>query len=201
MGYAACQAAGGEPVAEGCVGAGAGATVGKLLGLRSATKSGLGSAALVLPGGVTLAALAVTNAWGDVRRESDGAIIAGARDAQGGFLNMARLLRTTPSEAAFSKGSGGTNTTLAVVATDAALSKADCRRLAIMAQDALARAIRPVHTPFDGDIVFAAATGAQPAPSLATLGSAAADALVEAIERSVLSATKAGGLPAARDLV
>jgi L-aminopeptidase/D-esterase-like protein len=196
MGYAACQAASTEEVVEGCVGAGTGATAGKLLGLAHATKSGLGSAAVLLDG-VTVAALAVTNAFGDVWSAADGRIIAGARDPHGsGFIDAARRMRAGTAGAV----PGGFNTTLAVVATDAALDKAGCQKLAQMAQDALARTIRPVHTPFDGDIVFAAATRARPAPPMAFLGTAAADVLATAIERSVQTATAAGGLPAARDL-
>ncbi|GAB4217315.1 MAG: P1 family peptidase [Roseiflexaceae bacterium] len=195
MGYAACEAASDGPVAEGCVGAGTGAAVGKLLGIGQATKGGLGSTALRLPDGTTVAALAVTNAFGDVYRDQSATILAGARDPNGGFVRVAHQLTTSDDYLAF----GRLNTTLGVVITDALLDKAGCTRLAQMAQDALARTIRPIHTPFDGDIVFAAATGTRPAPHLAALGSAAADALAAAIERSVLTATALGGLPAARD--
>jgi L-aminopeptidase/D-esterase-like protein len=196
MGYAACQAATAGPVAEGCVGAGTGAAVGKLLGVQAATKGGVGSASIRLPDGTIVAALAVTNAFGDVRRDRDGTILAGARLPEGGFADSARLLRTMDANLLFSSG----NTTLAVVVTDAQLDKAGCRKLAEMAQDALARTVQPVHTPFDGDVVFAASTNARPPVQLVVLGSAAADTLAEAIERSVLCATALGGLPAARDL-
>ena len=195
MGRAACQAASTQSVAEGCVGAGTGATVGKVFGMASAMKSGVGSAALRLPGGVTVAALAVTNAFGDVRREN-GSIMAGARGPDGSFVDTATWLRSEQAHLAF----GGLNTTLAVVATAATLDKADCRKLAQMAQDALARTIRPIHTPFDGDTVFAAATNARPAPHMAVLGSAAADILATAILRSVSMATAANGIPAVHDL-
>lgn len=195
MGYAACAAASASAVPEGCVGAGMGATLGKAGGPNGAMKSGLGSAALTLPGGVTVAALAVTNAFGDVLDER-GTIIAGARTPQGGFLDTTRFLRSEQARVQF----GGLNTTLAVVATDATLDKAGCRKLAQMAQDALARTIRPIHTPLDGDTVFAAATNQRQAPPMAILGSAAADVLATAIIRSVTTATAAGGLPAARDL-
>jgi L-aminopeptidase/D-esterase-like protein len=197
MGYAACAAATPDSVAEGNVGAGAGASVGKLLGMGHATKSGVGSAALRLHDGTLVAALVVTNAWGDVRRDSHPDIIAGARVAPDSrtFLDMGVVLRTqslTPPPPA-------TNTTLAVIVTDALLDKAGCQRLALMAHDGMARTIRPVHTPFDGDVVFAAATGARQGSHLTALGSAAADVLAEAIERSVLLATGAGGLPGAAD--
>jgi L-aminopeptidase/D-esterase-like protein len=195
MGRAACQAASTGPVPEGSVGAGTGATVGKIFGMAAAVKSGVGSAALRLPGGVSVAALAVTNAFGDVRQE-DGTILAGARRAEGGFVDTAAFLRSEQAHVMF----GGLNTTLAVVGTDATLDKAGCRKLAQMAQDAFARTIRPIHTPFDGDTVFAVATNALPAPHMAVLGSAAADVLAAAIIRSVTMATAAGGLPAARDL-
>ena len=100
-------------------------------------------------------------------------------------------------------GTRGANTTVAVVATDAALEKGGCRRLAIMAQDGLARAIRPVHTPFDGDTVFALSTGAGPLvdpAALARLGSAAADCLARAVMRAVLAAEPLGGIPSWRQL-
>lgn len=196
MGYAACVNAHCGPVAEGCVGAGIGAAVGKILGIGQATKGGIGSASITLPGGVTVAALVVTNAFGDVRRDQGGAIIAGARMHTGGFVDTARLLRSVTADLVF----GGGNTTLAVIATDAVLDKTSCKKLAEMAQDGLARTIRPIHTPFDGDIVFATATGSKPAEQLLILGSAAADVLALAVERSVLMAESLGGLPSAAQL-
>jgi L-aminopeptidase/D-esterase-like protein len=196
MGYAACEAASAEPVSEGCVGAGIGAAVGKLLGIQQATKGGVGSAAITLPGGVTVAALAITNAFGDIRRDNGGAILAGARHPAGGFADSAKLLTSLPAHLIFSGG----NTTLVVVATDAKLDKASCTKLAEMAQDGLARTIRPIHTPFDGDVVFAVATGEHVATHLIVLGTAAADVVAEAIERSVLMAHGLGGIPAASDL-
>jgi L-aminopeptidase/D-esterase-like protein len=112
-----------------------------------------------------------------------------------------KLLRQPAYQAAASAIAAAQNTTLAVIATDARLSKAEANKLAQMAQDGLARAICPVHTPFDGDTVFALATGQRTGPALAILGAIAADVLAQAIERSVLEATSAGGLPAARDLM
>ena len=202
MGYAACVAAGSGPSAEGCVGAGMGATVGKLFGPLSAMKSGLGSWSEVLPDGTTVGALAVVNAWGDVWSEH-GPILAGARNPDGaGFLDTMAALRDPQLLPTFGgpRGRVGQNTTLAVVATDGALTKAEATKVAQMAQDALARTIRPVHTPFDGDTVFTLATGRRPAPPLIVLGSIAADVLARAIERAVLAATSMGGLLAARDL-
>lgn len=198
MGYAACAAAG-ATVAEGCVGAGAGATVGKLLGPAGALKSGVGTWSEKLADGTTIGALAVCNAWGDVYRQSDGQIIAGTRDPQSGRLADSMALLRQPAYQSALAAVAGRNTTLAVVATDARLSKAEATKLAQMAQDGLARAIRPAHTPFDGDTVFSLATGRRAGPGLAILGAIAADVLAQAIERSVLEATSMGGLPAARD--
>lgn len=201
MGYAACAAAGAS-VAEGCVGAGTGATVGKLLGVPLAMKGGVGSWSETLADGTTVGALAVVNAFGDVWRDG-GAIIAGARDpATGRPADTMAALRDPRLLPLFggSGGGAGANTTLAVVATDAALTKAEARKLAQMAHDGLARTIRPVHTPFDGDTVFTLATGRRRGPHMLILGSVAADVLAHAIERAALAAVSMGGLPAARDL-
>jgi L-aminopeptidase/D-esterase-like protein len=210
LGEAACVAAS-VAVAEGCVGAGAGASVGKVLGIGQAVKAGAGTAAEHLPNGLIVGALAVVNAVGDVVDPSTGRILAGARLPDAAVLppglrpladdagarpypgagRLLRLLRGAPPTTP--------NTTLAVVATNARLDKAGCQRLAIMAQTGLARAIQPVHSPHDGDIVFALATGEvadQPA-DLLLLGAVAADVLVQAIIRAVLTATPLGGLPAA----
>ncbi len=191
MGYEACSNASSGDVAEGCVGAGMGATVGKMPGL-TATKSGIGSYAITLPDGTTVAALAVNNAFGDIYREQTGELIAGARLPDGTFFNIAAQLRGGLAIPTFS----ASNTTLVVVATDATLSKSDCRKVAQMAQDGLARTIKPIHTPYDGDVIFAAATNARPAPNLLQLGSVAADVVSAAIERSVVYATSMGGIPA-----
>jgi L-aminopeptidase/D-esterase-like protein len=200
LGYSACQAAG-PSTAEGCVGVGAGASVGKLLGMAGAVKSGVGAWSETLADGTIVGALAVCNAVGDVYAEASSQIIAGARDPQhGGFAGSMSLLRSPAFQAAIPTAVSSENTTLAVVATDARLTKAEANKLAQMAQDALARTIRPVHTPFDGDTVFALATGRRAGPSLAVLGAIAADVLARAIERCVTLATGAGGLPAARDL-
>lgn len=200
MGYAACAAAGTE-VAEGCVGVGAGATVGKMLGAEGAVKSGVGTWSETLADGTVIGALAVCNAVGDVYHEASGRIIAGARDPRNGaFANAMALMRSPALQAAIGATTGGEHTTLAVVATDALLTKAEANKLAQMAQDALPRTIRPVHTPFDGDAVFALSTGQRTGIHIAILGALAADVLARAIERCVLMATGAGGLPAARDL-
>jgi L-aminopeptidase/D-esterase-like protein len=172
QGYAACEdAARGAGAPSGAVGAGTGATVGKLFG--GFAPGGLGSASLTLPGGVTVGALAVVNSVGDVV-DRQGSVLAGDADS------WSRILREGPAP----RPVAGGNTTLAVVATDAALNKTACGRLATVAQDALAMAIRPVHTPFDGDTVFAASTGARECDPL-TLSVAAVEALRTAIERAV----------------
>lgn len=199
MGYAACAAAG-SAVVEGCVGAGIGASVGKLQGFVAAMKGGVGTTSAVLPDGTIVGALAVCNAIGDVVDETN-QIIAGSRDlTSGGFIDTVQLLRQPhileQLQQRQHNTAEGQNTTLGVVATNAALNKAQATKLAQMAQDGLARAIRPVHTPFDGDTVFALATGQQPAPHLMALGTLAADLLADAIRRAVRAAVPMGGLPA-----
>ncbi len=202
MGYAACATAG--PTApEGCVGVGMGASVGKILGMTAAMKSGIGTWSEALPDGTMVGALVVVNAWGDVYDEQ-GALLAGVRDpANGNLLNTMALLRRPSTLPAFGDtrrdDASLTNTTLAVVATDAQLSKAEANRLALMAHDGLARAIRPVHTPYDGDTVFALATGRRPAPNLIQLGSILAEVTATAVVRAVRAATPMGGLPALND--
>ena len=139
-----------------------------------------------LPDGSTVGALAITNAVGNVI-DRDGRILAGVRDAAGGFMDATSLLLAGPPPTAIPPS--GTNTTLAVVATDATLDRAACQHLAMQAQDALALAISPVHTLLDGDVVFALSTARAPAPDgvggLLSLGAAAVEALRTAIERSV----------------
>jgi L-aminopeptidase/D-esterase-like protein len=169
--------------------------------MAGAVKSGVGAWSETLADGTIVGALAVCNAVGDVYEEASGRIIAGAHDPQSGdFVGSMMLLRSPAFQAAVPTTPNNENTTLAVVATDARLTKAEANKLAQMAQDALPRTIRPVHTPYDGDTVFALATGRRAGPSLAALGAIAADVLARAIERCVLTATSAGGLPAARDL-
>lgn len=186
-GYAACvDAERGDAPLEGRVGAGTGATVGKLAGPAAASQAGVGSAALRLPDGSTVGALAITNAVGSVIGR-DGAILAGVRDGSGGFMDAAALLLAGPPLGRVPPA--GTNTTLAVVATDALLDRAQCGNLAMQAQDALALAISPVHTLLDGDTVFALSTCRGRAPEglggLLSLGVAAVETLRTAIERSV----------------
>ncbi len=199
-GYAACKAANDGMVEEGCVGAGTGATAGKLMGFALATKSGLGSAARRIAGGITVGAIVAVNPFGDVVDPATGKIIAGARDPKGqGFVNILERLHGDLSQYMLGFPS---NTTIAVVATDAALSKEEANKMAQMAHDGLALAIRPVHTMVDGDTIFALATGyrGEVRVDVSVVGAVAASVLAEAVVRAVLKATSLGGVPAARDL-
>ena len=197
-GFAAAAAAATGPVAEGNVGAGAGATVGKLLGMARAMKGGVGSASITLPGGLTVAALIVVNAFGDIVDPATGRVVAGVRTEDGKGLADARvLLRSGVAQ----KTPVGENSTIGVVVTNARLTKAQATKIAQMAHDGLARAISPIHTMYDGDTIFALATGtlaAEADPS--TVGALAADVVAEAVLRGVRAATGLPGLPAARDL-
>ena len=198
-GYRAATAATTAPVREGNVGAGAGATIGKLGGAGRAMKAGIGSAALTLPSGLTVAALVAVNAAGDIIDPSTGQVIAGARTADGqGLADVRTLLR---SGRPAGRGEIGENTTLGVIATNAVLTQAEATVVAEMAHDGFARAISPVHTPVDGDTIFALATGAWTGDvGLLTIGALAAEVMADAIVRAAESATGLPGYPAARDL-
>ena len=197
-GYAACAAASRDAPAEGSVGAGAGATVGKLFGPGRAMKGGIGSASVTV-NGLTVAALVAVNAVGDVIDPATGEIVAGARSADG-----ARRIGTTRALLAGDVPSllqPGAATTIGVVATDALLTKAQASKVAQMSHDGLARCIDPVHTLFDGDTMFALATGASGRVADATLvGALAAEVTVRAVLRAVRAATGLAGWPAAADL-
>ncbi len=195
-GYQAARAASARPVQEGSIGAGAGATVGHAT--RRAMKGGIGSAAIALPDGLTVAALVVTNSFGDIVDPATGGIAAGALEDDGRtFADARRLLRA----GLLRFGAAGRSTTLGVVATNAALSKTELTRVAQMAHDGLARTVVPVHTPVDGDAIFALATGARAgAADAGQIGALAADVVAEAVLRSVREATGAAGIPALRDL-
>jgi len=203
MGYQACQAASSRPSAEGNVGAGCGASVGKILGLGQAMKSGVGSASLEVAPGLIVGALVAVNALGDVIDPDTGRILAGARSPAAANL--------TPGEAGyfadtlsalrllFGGGAGfapqGQNTTIGVVATNARLTKEGANLVAQMAQDGLARALRPAHTLWDGDTLFTLATG-EVAADVNLVGAFAASVVAQAIVRAVQMAQPAGGLPA-----
>jgi L-aminopeptidase/D-esterase-like protein len=200
--YAACQASDRGPVQEGSVGAGTGATVGHLYGLDGCIKGGLGSAGRILTGGATVGALVAVNAFGDVVDPASGRIVAGARDRTNGFANTS--VRIEELLGRRSAGHFGQHTTLALVATDAPLSRDALLRVARMAHDGLARTVRPAHTGFDGDIVFALSTaaledGSLPSGSPLTdviVGTVAADLVAESVLRAVTRATSVAGVPA-----
>jgi L-aminopeptidase/D-esterase-like protein len=197
-GYKAAQAATTGKVAEGNVGAGAGATVGKLFGMKQAMKSGLGTASLrVGNSGIVVGAIVAVNAVGDVVDPKSGKIIAGARKPDGGGLadSMARIREGHGVEPT------GTNTTIGVVATNVAFDKAQTTKIAQMAHDGLARTIYPVHTPDDGDTIFAVATGAiQTRANYGAIGALAADVMALAVLRAVMNARGLAGLPSHCDL-
>lgn len=182
-GRAACEAATDGPLAQGRVGAGTGATVGKIAGAASAMPGGLGSASVRLPDGTTVGAVVAVNALGDVCDPRTGAIVAGARRG-GAWLDTFALLS---AGAAPPPGARGANTTIAAVATDAPLDGSAAHRVAQNAHDALARAIRPCHTPFDGDTVFALSTVPGPTDprALAIVCAAAEAVLARAILKAV----------------
>lgn len=191
--YQAAVSAGGR-IEEGSVGAGTGATVGKLLGAAGLMKGGIALSTVRVGGGATVSALTVVNALGDVIAE-DGSILAGARRA-GAFADSEELLLTMPAAPTFT---GVESTTLSVVMTDARLDKMQCAIVARMSHDGLARAINPVHTPVDGDCVFVLATGDKAANTF-QVGAAAAMAVAMSIRRAVRVAEGLDGVPSVKDL-
>lgn len=200
-GYMAAQAARTGDVAEGNVGAGAGATIGKMFGMQSAMKSGLGTASLKVGNtGIVVGAIVAVNAVGDVYDPSLGCIVAGARSENGeSFRNTLEQMRTGLGLAMPEETSK--NTTIAVVATNAKLDRVQATKVAQMAHDGMARAINPVHTLWDGDTVFAVSTGKHSMRvNHGAIGSLAADVLAQAILRAVKSATSLPGLPAFADI-
>ena len=207
-GYKAASTASDGPVAEGNVGAGAGATVGKMGGVvehagyppgrRMPMKAGIGSAAISLPNGLVVGAIVAVNAVGDIVDPDTGKVVAGSRNPDNTLADIRKLLRggeigTRPR--------AGENTTIGLVATNAKLSKNDINRVALMADDGFARAINPSHTMGDGDTVFALATGRWTGDANVTLvGALAAEAMADAIVRAATQAAASNGLPAARDM-
>jgi L-aminopeptidase/D-esterase-like protein len=202
MGYAACASASSEPSGEGNVGTGMGASVGKILGIECAMKSGVGAWTEIIGGEprasnreqekkIRVAALAVVNAFGDVRDSGTGKILAGARKSNDSreILDTAAALRSGAS-ARFA----GMNTVLTAVATNASLTREDCARVAVMASAGIGRAISPAFTMFDGDVAFALSLGAARA-DVNAVGAAAAEAVARAIARGATQAKSAGGLP------
>ena len=206
-GYEAARAASAAAPAEGSVGAGTGATVGKLRGRGRAMKGGIGTASITLEDGLTVAAVVAVNAVGDVIDPATGEIVAGVRTEDGtGFADARVLLREGARQgSAGADGAGGTgvggNTTIGVVATNASLTKVEITKVAQMAHDGLARAVYPAHTPRDGDTLFGLATGTrEDEADLTRIGALAADMVAEAILRAVRAATGLPGLPSVSDL-
>ena len=201
-GYAAARTAGTDPVPEGSVGAGTGATVGKLLGPARAIKGGIGSAALLLPDGCTVAALIAVNAVGDVVDYRTGRMVAGPRQPGGeGFESAVQSLLRGETDAEAIAPPSLSNTTIGVVATDATLTKEEANWLARISHDGLALSIRPCHTSRDGDTLFVMGTNRrQPPGDLTVLGTAAVEVTAQAVLRAVETATGLGGIPAVREL-
>jgi len=201
-GIGACRSATGGPVSTGCVGAGTGAMSGGI-------KGGLGTASQVLPSGVTVAALVAVNSLGSVIDPSTGRPWEIQVETDAEFGDLGKRAKKLPPPW---NGSPGANTTIGIVATDARLTKPQARKIAQMAQDGLARAIRPAHTMFDGDTVFCVATGKKELPdtegffaaaraqAINDIGNAAADCMSRAIIRGVLTAQSMAGMTAFCDL-
>jgi L-aminopeptidase/D-esterase-like protein len=197
-GYRAAAAATGAPVAEGSIGAGAGATVGKTGGSGRSMKAGIGSYSITLANGLSVGAIVAVNAVGDIIDPDTGRIVAGVRNPDGSFADARRILRSGQTG---QPPRPGENTTIGLVATNARLSKTQAQRMALMADDGFARAIFPAHTMGDGDTVFALATGRWSGePNLTQIGALAADVMARAIVRAASEATGVANIPAARDL-
>lgn len=196
MGYAACESASAAPVAQGSAGAGTGCVVGAMLGNEFATKGGIGSASLDLGDGLIVAALMAVNAVGDVVDET-GQIIAGVRQPPAG-QSFAGVLNMMKMMARMTEPPGRENTVIGVVATNAKLNKEQVNKVAQMAQDGVAQATRPAHTMFDGDTIFALATGEIPA-NVSVIGAFAAEMVAQAIRQAVRTATSLGGVRSLRD--
>jgi L-aminopeptidase/D-esterase-like protein len=189
MGYEAAASAGSGGFAQGSVGAGTGATVGKVLGMERAMKGGLGSASVELDGGLVVGALAAVNAFGGVRDPDSGKILAGPRMEDGTLGDAVELLPKAASRMRWEE-----DTTLGIVVTNAGLSKTQAAKVAQMAHDGLARAIEPVHTTVDGDVVFAASVGRVDAAT-DIVGAWGARVMQESILRGVRSAEGVPGIP------
>ncbi len=194
MGYQACLNASGGEVAEGNVGAGTGATVGKILGMKRAMKSGIGTASMDIGGGGKVAALVAVNAFGDVLDPETGEILAGARGVTG-FADTQKIMRTFVGRKIM-KFAAAENTVIGVIATNVRLSKDQLRRVARMAHSGLARCIRPAFTLLDGDTCFALSAG-EVEMDVNIVGAYAAQVYQESILRAVRTAEKVKGLPAA----
>ena len=198
MGYQACLNSTAGVVEEGSIGAGTGATVGKILGLENAMKAGIGSASIEVGDGLLVGAITATNAFGDIVDPQTSKILAGARVPGSGnslkFANTLDVMRKIASKSRIEFGKHN-NTVIGVIATNAKLDKEGINKVAQMAQDGLARCIRPAHTMLDGDTIFALSLGDHPA-DVNTIGAFAAEVFATALLRSIQSATTLGGVPA-----
>jgi L-aminopeptidase/D-esterase-like protein len=192
-GYAACEAATGGAVEEGSVGAGTGASAGHLLGPQFAMKSGIGTTSQRIGKGIIVAGIVVANPLGDVIDPQTGNIIAGTRrPVIGGWLDSGNAIKGDLAQLAL----GFRNTTIGVVATNAALTKEQVNVVAMMAHDGIARALRPAHSMFDGDALFALATGRIKDGDVTAIGHAASEVVAASIVRGVKAAKSLGGVPA-----
>lgn len=208
MGYRACQNATVDAPAQGSVGAGTGATIGKILGPGQSMKGGLGTASLDIGSGVIVAALVVVNSLGDVVDPNSGEILAGARSPQigpfkvgapGRFASTLEVMRSLVGRTALGFAARG-NTVIGVVATNARLSKEEANKVAQMAQDGIGRSIRPSHTMLDGDTIFALATGDKKA-DVNIVGAFASEVMAQAVVNAVRHAEPAGGVPSLSSLL
>jgi L-aminopeptidase/D-esterase-like protein len=195
-GYAACEAAS-HALESGSVGAGTGATVAKARGIERAFKGGIGTALERTASGLSVGALVAVNAWGEITDPQSGRVVAAPRgELPGTFADTIETLRANPPLSPFSRE----NSTIGVVATDAVLTKEQAYRFAVIAQTGLARTIRPVHTPVDGDIIFALATCRNDTPTdVLQLGALAARAVERAVLSAVLQATSLAGIPSVQE--
>jgi L-aminopeptidase/D-esterase-like protein len=207
MGYQACLNASADPPAEGNIGAGTGATVGRILGLAGAMKAGIGTASVDICNGIIVGAIAAVNVFGDVVDPTSGEIIAGARVVQKGPVKIGRGPYFADTMYVMESLVGRTilgfmsreNTAIGVVATNARLDKEQINKVAQMAQDGLARTVRPAHTMLDGDTIFALATGEKKA-DVNIIGAYAAEVFAQAMLRAVHTAESAAGLPSANEV-
>lgn len=197
MGYEACLSAKSSDIEEGSVGVGTGATIGKLMGLKQATKGGTGSESYKLKSGATVAVLVVVNAFGDVISPENGEILAGVRDAEEGkgFPGTVNLFK----QGIIRRADSYQNTTLAAVVTDADFSKSELLRISNIAQTGLAKVISPVHTVQDGDMVISVSAGKRE-EDVNLVGVIAADLIQKAIMRAVEQSASLGGIPSSKDL-
>ena len=208
MGYLACLNASSDETSQGNVGAGMGATVGKILGGGNATKSGLGMASMDAGGGLIVSACIAVNAFGDVINPTTNKIIAGCRSTSigplkfgkpGTYANTLEVMKTFTGRQIL-RLMASQNTVIGIIATNAKLSKDQTNKLAQMAQNGLAKSIRPANLMVDGDTMFALATNRRPA-DINLVGAIAAEVVAQAVVNAVIAAEPAGGLPSATSFV